>query len=484
MIIKRDKDFIKCYFEDQSGLLGGNADEAILPENQEEAVEILRDYGSKHVSVTFSGGGTGVTGGRVPFSGAILATDSLNKIINIDRQKRIATLEPGVRLSELQQELSKDGLVYLPEPTESNAFLGGTISTNASGAKGFKYGSTRGHIKRIKLALSTGDTLDLERGKIFIKKGAVFSLPLKSGDLKINIPSYSIPDIKNAAGYYVKDNMDLLDLFIGQEGTLGLVLEADVILGKKPERILSFFSFFNTEKDALDFAREARSKNALSIEYMDSNALGLLRAKHQNIPSGPAAMIYFEQDCEKTDETALTDMWMGLLEKYKALIDKTYFADSEKERGKLLEFRHALPEAVNEIVKRNKLPTVGTDIAVPSKAFREMFAFYREKLAASDIDSLIFGHIGECHMHVNMLPKNEEEFIACRSIYMDFVKKAVGLGGTVSAEHGIGKIKHAYLEAMYGKKNIKQMADLKKSLDPSCILGLDNIFPKDLLKIS
>lgn len=482
MIIKRDKDFIKCYFEDQSGLLGGNADEAILPESQKEAAEILKDYGSKRDPVTISGGGTGVTGGRVPFSGAILATDSLNKIIDINKKGLFATLEPGVRLSELQQELSKDGLAYLPEPTESNAFLGGTISTNASGAKGFKYGSTRKYIKRLKIALSTGDVLNLERGEVFIKKGKVFSLPFRNKELKINVPAYSVPNIKNAAGYYVKDDMDLLDLFIGHEGTLGLILEADVILGKMPESIMSFFSFFNSEKGAFDFVREARSKNALSIEYMDSSSLNLLHTKHSNIPTDAAAMIYFEQDCKKIEETRVTDMWMGLLEKHNALMDKTYFADSERERKKFLEFRHALPETINEIVKRNKLPKVGTDIAVPEKAFHEMFQFYRERLLASDIDSLIFGHIGECHMHVNMLPKTEEEFIKCRSVYMDFAKKAVGLGGTVSAEHGIGKIKHAYLEAMYGRENIKQMAALKKSLDPSCILGLDNIFPKELLR--
>jgi D-lactate dehydrogenase (cytochrome) len=95
---------------------------------------------------------------------------------------------------------------------------------------------------------------------------------------------------------------------------------------------------------------------------------------------------------------------------------------------------------------------------------------------------VIFGHIGESHMHVNMLPGTEEDFKKSRLIYTDFVKKAVGLGGTVSAEHGIGKLKHPFLEIMYGKDNLKQMALLKKSLDPSCILGLDNIFPKELLK--
>lgn len=482
MIIKRDKDIIKCYFEDQSGLLGGHADEAITPETQEEAIGMLKDYSSKRKPITISGGGTGVTGARVPFSGSILATDSLNKIITIDKENMFATLQPGVRLSELETELSKDGLTYLPDPTEPNAFLGGTISTNASGAKGFKYGPTRNYIKRLKVVLSTGDVIDLERGRMFIKNRLDFSLPLKNSGIEIKIPSYSMPGIKNAAGYYVKDNMDLIDLFIGQEGTLGLILEADVMLGKKPESILSFFSFFASEKDALGFVREARLKNALSLEYMDSNSLNLLHSKHSNIPSDSIAMVYFEQDSKKDEESCLVESWIGLLEKHNAIMDKTYFADSERERGKLVEFRHALPEMINEIVKRNKLPKVGTDIAVPENRFSEMFEFYKEKLTSSGIDFVIFGHIGESHMHVNMLPRSEEEFKKSRSVYMDFVKKAVSLGGTISAEHGVGKLKHAYLEAMYGKKNIQEMAMLKKSLDPACILGMDNIFPKELLK--
>jgi len=127
------------------------------------------------------------------------------------------------------------------------------------------------------------------------------------------------------------------------------------------------------------------------------------------------------------------------------------------------------------------MPKVGTDIAVPDDRFKEMFGFYKEKLTSSNINYVIFGHIGESHMHVNMLPETEEEFKKSRLVYMDFVKKAVSLGGTVSAEHGIGKLKHAFLEIMYGKDNLKQMAELKKSLDPACILGLDNIFSKELL---
>ncbi len=482
MIIKRDKDIIKGYFEDESGLLGGYADRVIFPEDEKDAIEIVQDATSKKVPLTISGGGTGVTGARIPFGGSILATDSLNKIIEIDEENLFATLQPGVRLSELQIELSKKGLAYPPDPTEPNAFVGGTISTNASGAKAFKYGPTRSYVKRLKIVLSTGDILDIKRGKIFAAKDNSFSLKIKNKETKINLPRYSMPGIKSAAGYYVKKGVDLIDLFIGSEGTLGLILEADLALGKKLEKVMSFFNFFSSEKDAFNFVKDAKSNHAMSLEYMDHNSLKLLHSKFSNIPADSEAMVYFEQDYREKDETCIIDSWTALFEKHNSLTEKSYFADSEKEREKLRALRHALPEMINDIVKRNKLPKVGTDIAVPERAFPEMFEFYKEKLVPSKIDFVIFGHIGENHMHVNMLPKTEDQFKKSRSIYMEFVKKAVGLSGTVSAEHGIGKLKHAFLEAMYGRKTLEEMAMLKKSLDPVCILGLDNIFPKELLR--
>jgi D-lactate dehydrogenase (cytochrome) len=482
MIIKTDSDIIKGYFEDYSGLLGGYADRVILPENEKEIRDILLEANSGKTPVTISGGGTGVTGARIPFGGWVISTERLNKIIEINDKTLTATLQPGVRLSDLEKELSKKGLTYLPDPTEPNAFLGGTISTNASGAKGFKYGPTRNYIKRLRMLLSTGDIIDVKRGDYSLNRGETFSLKLKDKEKKIKIPDYSMPDIKTAAGYYIKNGMSLMDLFIGHEGTLGFILEADIALGIKPEEVMSFFSFFPSEDDAISFVREAKTHNAMSLEYMDGNSLSLLRTKYLNIPLSAKSLIYFEQDYKKESEPEIIDSWTKLLEKHKALMEDSYFADSDKEREKLKELRHALPDSVNEIVKKNKMPKVGTDIAVPDKNFKEMLEFYKEKLTASKIDYLIFGHIGESHMHVNMLPKTEEEFKKSRLIYMEFVKKAVSLGGTASAEHGIGKLKHPFLEIMYGKDNLKQMALLKKSLDPACILGLDNMFSKELLK--
>ena len=380
MIIKRDPDIIKGYFEDYSGLLGGYADRVILPEDEKEVRDILLEASSKKVPVTISGGGTGVTGARIPFGGWVIATERFNKIIAINKGIFTATLQPGVMLTDLENELSKKGLTYLPDPTEPNAFIGGTISTNASGAKGFKYGSTRNYVKRLRVILSTGDIIDIKRGDYFINKGALFSLKLKDKEIKIKIPDYSMPEIKTAAGYYVKEHMDLLDLFIGHEGTLGFILEADIALNEKPENIMSFFSFFSSEDDAISFVKDAKAYNAMSLEYMDENALALLRTKYPNVPKSAKGLIYFEQDYKKEFEPKVIDSWAKLLEKHNALTEDSYFADSDKERAKLKELRHALPDAVNEIVKKNKMPKVGTDIAVPDNRFREMLKFYKEKL--------------------------------------------------------------------------------------------------------
>ena len=175
------------------------------------------------------------------------------------------------------------------------------------------------------------------------------------------------------------------------------------------------------------------------------------------------------------------EQWAEALEKHGAPLEKAWFSEGKKERETFREFRHRLPEKVNHIVKSNKLPKVGTDIAVPATHFREMMGFYKEKFEGSRVNYLVFGHIGDCHLHANLLPSNEEEFAYCRKIYLELVEKAISFGGTVSAEHGIGKLKHAFLEKMTGRKSMLEMARLKESIDRAAILGRGNIFPGELL---
>jgi D-lactate dehydrogenase (cytochrome) len=145
------------------------------------------------------------------------------------------------------------------------------------------------------------------------------------------------------------------------------------------------------------------------------------------------------------------------------------------------EFRHQLPVLVNEWLARHQQRKVSTDMAVPDEEFAAMLRFYRETLHACGLQYVIFGHVGDNHVHVNIMPRNENEAAEARAIYMRFARRAVEFGGTISAEHGIGKLKRDYLRLLYGEEHLREMAALKRALDPACILGRGNIFAEEYL---
>lgn len=485
MITKSDSDTIKAYLEDSSNLSGGYADKVLIPENTAELSSILAGCASGRTPVTISGGGTTTTGSRVPFGGVVVSTEKFNKIISIDKRALSCTVEAGVTVDNLQSACGKAGLFYTSHPTEKNAFLGGTIATNASGARSYRYGPTRRAVKMIKMVLATGETVKLRRGEIILK-GREVSFAVPGGRrIEIALPKYSMPEVKNAAGYFVKDDMDLIDLFIGQEGTLSVITEAELALEPRPAEIWSCFAFFNDEESSWAFAEDIKARKdwkILSVEYFSENALRLLRAKNSNVPVSARGAIFFEEEGKEGQRYSAADRWLKLIETRGGSVDDTWVAMNEKEAGNFTSFRYAIPEAVNEIVRASGFRKFSTDIAVPKDKFSEIMKFYKDLFAKDGMRNVIFGHIGENHVHANALPASEAELERAKSICLDFVKKAVSFGGTVSAEHGIGKIKHAYLRQMYGENGILEMAKVKKAFDPACILGLDNIFPKELLQ--
>lgn len=484
MLIKKDPDTIKSYFEDSSNLKGGHAESVVFPENIEELAEFLRGAYSEKIPVNVSGGGTGTTGARVPFDGIVVSMERFNKIIDIAKDKISATIQAGVMVDDLKKACEREGLFYPCHPTEQTAFVGGTVATNASGARSFKYGPTRRHVNRLEMILADGAVCNVRRGKTFLRRGDS-RMTLEDGrQISIPLPTYQMPHVKNSAGYFAKDGMDLIDLFIGQEGTLSVITEIEFGLVMKPEKILSCFVFFKNEKDAWCFSSDLKKDRALdilSIEYFDSNALGLVRLKNKGVPSGANAAIFFEEEATAEKEGESLKRWQALLSANNASLDDTWYAMTEKEAREFMKLRHSVPEAINDIVRRSGFQKLSTDIAVPDGKFLDMMNFYQETLKNAGIRHVIFGHIGENHVHVNLLPKSERELKRSQDICLEFIKKGVALGGTVSAEHGIGKTRHRYLEVMYGEKGLLEMARVKKTLDPNCILGSGNIFPKGIL---
>lgn len=494
MIIKRDPDIIRGYFEDTSNIKGGSAEAVVLPETLEELSGFVTEANVKKTPMTVSGGGTGTTGARVPFGGVVISLEKFKKIQDVSAKDMSCRAQAAVSVEDLKSACEEKGLFYASHPTERSATVGGTVATNASGARSFKYGPTRHYVKELGMVMPTGRIVSVRRGE-HILNGNFPRIKLSNGyEAVIPLPSYRMPEVKNAAGYFAKDGMDLIDLFIGQEGTLGIITDVELGLVKRPEKIFSAFVFFDKEPDAWSFAAEARDMSkkahspgspgldALSIEYFDSNALRILSEKNPNVPPGARAAIFFEQETSATGEDAIVNPWLDLISRHNASQDDTWVALTNEDTERFNSFRHAIPEAVNEIVKRNGFQKLSTDIAVPGAGLGQMLRYYTDTLAGSKMEHVIFGHIGESHVHVNILPGNDAELARARSIVIDFVKKAVLLGGTISAEHGVGKIKHKYLEMMYGKAGIMEMARMKKALDPNCLLGLDNLFPREMLK--
>jgi len=499
MLTKTQPDEIQDYLADASYVKGGHASRVAFPESAADVAEILARATSDRTPVTVSGAGTGTVGGRVPFGGMVLATNKLNQV-RIENAKCEA--QAGVRLSDLQSAVNAQTFFYPPDPTERSCFLGGTIATNASGARTFKYGATRNYVQALKVVLASGDIVDLRRGELFAEPDGKVSIPLSSGQaIEARLPTYSMPLVrKHASGYFVAPGMDLIDLFIGSEGTLGVIVAAELKLLPKPDGVLSGVVFFDNEENLLAFVREARERSlrnrvrsptvregntgnldARAIEYFDTESLRFLRQKYDSIPEHATGAIFFEQETAPETEDALMSEWLVLVETHHALVNESWFATNEADQAKLREFRHALPVLMNEWFARYGQRKVSTDMAVPDEAFAGMLRFYQDSLRGGDLRYTIFGHIGDNHVHVNILPRNEAEAARAWEIYHRFIRRAVDVGGTISAEHGIGKLKRDYLVELYGEEHLREMAKLKLAFDPAGILGRGNMFAENLL---
>jgi len=522
MQVKTQLEELQNYLTDASNMQGGHAEKLIVPESENEIADILREANEGKIPVTVSGARTGTVGGAVPFGGFVISLERLNEIISIDKQNRRAIVQPGVALADFQKAVEAEGLFYPPDPTEWSCQMGGTVATNASGARSFKYGATRGFVQGLRIVLADGDKLQLSRGEVVSADRNLIELRTESGaTITARVPTYERPDVrKNVSGFYNARPLDAIDLFIGSEGSLGVITEIELSLLPRPEGFFSGIVFFRESSDLLRFVETVKtasisslkseisnssvtappsdsksdirnpveapsisnfrseisnSINASLIEYFDDRALRFITEKFPETPDGMAGAIFFEQETNPENEDALLEAWNDLLEKHNADIVASWFTTTEQDREKMRAFRHALPVSVNERVVRNKQKKIGTDMAVPDDNFEGFLEYYKETLDASGVEYVIFGHIGDCHVHANLLPKDDAEAERARHLYGRFVAQAIMLGGTISAEHGIGKLKSKYLYVMMGERYINEMAELKRAFDPNGILGRGNM---------
>lgn len=471
MIRKTKPEVIAPYLRDASNFSGGNAEEVVIPETSDELTNFLKN---ETRPVTIAGAGTGLTASRIPSEGVIISLERLNEIVKIEED--LIRVGPAVTLKELQSFLLPTGWFYPPNPTETWASLGGTLATNASGSRSYKYGVTRDYVEEVELVLVDGR-------KTALKRGLKISEPLKFDDgsqILFPVVSYHSPECKNAAGYFVRPGMDWLDLFIGSDGTLGIFTKIVLRLLPCPADFVSGILFFKEEPACWELIPKIKSFKGqkidpCSLEYFDHNALERLRSKHARIPSDSRAALFFEQDVpESKDYDLIMEHWFEFLSDENIMLDDSWFSQDAKDIQKFHDFRHDVPIIINEENSRMGRVKLGTDMAVLDKYFMPMMEFYQKILRVNGLDYVMFGHLGDNHLHINLLPKVSQKDQA-QQVYDQIVDQILKWQGTVSAEHGIGKLKKKYFAKMVGANGLSDLKKIKDCLDPGNRLGAGNI---------
>jgi len=452
-LITTDADVRQSVSRDASGL-ELIPDAVARPRSRTELLELLDEALHDRTPVTAAGGQTSTTAASLTDRGLLLSLREVGGVHDIDRASRSVRVGPGELLGPLKRMLAAEGWLLAPDPTsEEDCTIGGAIACNASGARSLRYGATRAHVRGLTVALMNGDVLELRR------------------------PSLE----KNTVGYAPVH--DLVDWFVGSEGTLGIILEAELSLLALPAWVIGMSIPFPTETDALAFVIAARESGALSprcLEFLDAGALDIARVSAQD-PGWAAsaqALIYTELSGRDADEPPL-DAWLELAMTHAALEDDIRVYEGEAALRDARKLRHAVPATMHERAaphRPNGGRRVSTDWAVPYRRLGEALAASRQAVERRGLaQPVTFGHAGNGHPHQNFIAHDSAELERITDAVGETLREVIALGGTVAAEHGIGKIKSRWLPLQMSGTQRAMMHAIKQELDPHNLLARGNI---------
>jgi glycolate oxidase len=452
-LVTTDLDIRKSFSHDASGL--ELVPESVArPQSQPEVLELLAEAVRDKTPVTTAGGQTSTTAASLTDRGMLLSLRGLNGIRDVDRAAQSVRVSPGELLGPLKRTLAADGWLLAPDPTsEEDCTIGGAIACNASGARSLRYGATRAHVRGLTVALMNGDVLELRR------------------------PSLE----KNTVGFAPVH--DLVDWFIGSEGTLGIILEAELALLPLPSWVIGLGIPFTNESDALAFviaARESRTLAPRCLEFLDAGAFDIARdAAQDNAWAASAqALIYTEISGGDADEPPL-DEWLELAAKFNALDDDIRVYEGEAALRDARRIRHAVPAAMHERAapfRAHGGRRISTDWAVPYHRLGDALAASRRAVAERGLLAPVtFGHAGNGHPHQNFVARDGAELERITDAVSATLRDVIALGGTVAAEHGIGKIKSRWLPLQMSVTQQGMMRAIKRELDPHNLLAQGNI---------
>ena len=490
--IERDPSIVDGFVRDAAHFPGGHADGVSRPSTEADVAALL----TSHSPILVAGAQSSLTGGATPHGGIVISTAKLTGIAREGADHVRAGA--GVPLIALQEALDEWGAWFPPVPTFMGAFAGGVVATNAAGAATFRYGTTRAWVDGLTCVLTCGCAVDIERGTTLADPG--FEIECAHGTRRVTPGSYRMPDVpKVSAGYFARPGMDLIDLFIGSEGTLAVLTSVTFrVLPVKPRQALALLTSAD-EEDALRLVGELRAMPTVAaIEHLDRRCIEIIRedgedAKNGVTIPGDAAMLLIVQielpaamsDAEGLDHIAgaldegAADSELGrftrLLDRHGAL-ERAEIAmpGNERRKKQILAVREAAPTGVNRRVgdaKRadERISKTAADMIVPFERFAEMMAIYESGYRARGLDYAIWGHVSDGNVHPNVIPRSYADVEAGKDAIFEFGREAARLGGCPLAEHGVGRhqVKQELLRQLYGDAGIAEMRAIRRVMDPA-----------------
>ncbi|MFM8587548.1 MAG: FAD-binding oxidoreductase [Bacteroidota bacterium] len=441
-----DQEHLQPYGHDETEELHYSPHVALRPGSADEISAIMKICNEHVIPVTPRGAGTGLSGGALPHLGGVLiATDRLNKILEIDERNLQITTEPGVITEVLQNAVKEKGLFYPPDPSsKGSCFIGGNIAENSGGPKAVKYGVVRDYVLNLEVVLPTGE---------IIWTGS-------------NV-------LKNSTGY------NLTQLIVGSEGTLAIVTKIVLKLIPLPKfdllMLVPFASLEKASEAVSAIFRAGFTPSALELMEIDALMIVSEEVGSSSVPVTPdtAAHLIIEVDGNHID-TLMSEMESisELLQQYEC--GEIYFADDHQQKNELWKLRRRVAEVV-----KTKGYTIEEDTVVPRALLPELIKDVKALGQRNGFTAVCYGHAGDGNLHIRLnkpgIPNsygNQEMHAILRELFV-VVKK---LGGTISGEHGVGLIQKGYMDVMFEPVHFRLMKEIKKAFDPNNILNAGKIF--------
>lgn len=416
-------------------------DAVALPDERAQVVELVRACREFRVPIVARGAGTGTCGGAVPDAGGIVVSFArMDRILALRPEDRCAVVEPGVRNGELQQALAPHGLFWPPDPSSAeHCSIGGNLATNAGGPRAVKYGTTRDNVLGLAAVTGAGE---------LIRCGG--------------------PYTKDATGY------DLTHLIVGSEGTLALIVEATLKLAPRPRAQAGLRVLYRDAAAAAAAVSRIMARPAVPamLEFMDANAIALIRRNGSDVPEAGAMLLVEADGDEDTLPYALQAL--AAAAEGDGMLALDVAADGSA-RDRLWAARRALSPALRTI----KPGKINEDVVVPVSRIPDLVAGCEALAAQAGLPIVVFGHAGNGNLHVNLMhddadPAETARAWAALPRVFDLV---LALGGTLSGEHGIGTSKRDYMARAFDAATLAAMRAVKTALDPDGILNPGKVLP-------